>query len=143
MHIFATGNATMDQTIASPAITITLAALKNPAASLNPNNQPTTAPSFSPTAIATGQHAASGYGTVTVVPWSLEAWLNADNASGILQGNAKVVVDNVVETAYTAITSLSGVNMNGVSPLGFVIGVTFSVSGAANSASMYQFSLEA
>lgn len=147
MHVFATGNATMDQTISSPAITISLGALKNPAASFNPNNQPTTAPSFSPTTIASSQHAVSGYGTATIIPWSLEAWINADNASGLLQGSYKVVIDNVTETGSgngtSAITSLSGVSMSSVTPFGLAVGVTFSVSGTANSASLYQFSLEA
>ena len=139
LRVIASGVATLDAA-GSPSATFTLAAAKNLTSKYNPNAQPSAAPAVSLTAIAAPVHAASGL--LGSFPWSFEANLNADSTSGILQGRFTSVIDGVVENDNTATTLVTGVDMSQPTPLGFVFGVTFSVSEAGNSATMYQFSLE-
>lgn len=71
--------------------------------------------------------------------------------SGIVGGVQRAVINNTVETAEAAAAaSLTGINfasgnaaLQQGAPFGLVVGVTFSVSNAANLAKLYQFSIEA
>jgi hypothetical protein len=83
-------------------------------------------------------------GTASNLPFHLHVVLEGDSASGIVQGIADSMLNNVFADD-AAITALSGVNFSGSSagfgPLGFVIGVTFATSAAGNSASLTEFKI--
>ena len=77
-------------------------------------------------------------------PFRIKASLSCDTNSGILQGTQLALYYNVVKSATIALAStLTGINMGADVPFGLVVGVTFSISGANNLASLYQFSLSA
>lgn len=81
-------------------------------------------------------------GTVNNLPWHLHVVLEGDSASGIVQGTAESLLNNVL-AGPAVITALTGVNFSGsaagFAPFGLVIGVTFATSAAANSASLTEF----
>ena len=67
--------------------------------------------------------------------------MNVDGDSGILQGTYSIQIDNGA-AATGAITALTGVDPSQSTPLGFLIGITFSVTGSGNTAKMFQFELD-
>lgn len=112
----------------SPAVTIGLYQSPNPSAA-------------SPTinTLASYQEPASALGIV-YVPWTIHADIEGTTNSGLLQGNYRIQIDNgTVQTGST--TLISGVSFNSNPSMGFVVGVTFSQSGAGNVANMYEFQL--
>jgi len=94
----------------------------------------------------------------SIIPWALTADLEGDGllaqqgqasqpqfgGSGLVQLlSGAIVMDGTNASATPAlVSSLSGVNMNAAIPYGLAVGITFSISGAGNSASMYQFDLQ-
>lgn len=84
--------------------------------------------------------------TAATYPWVIEAELQGDSVSGVLQGTYKVLVNNVFKAEAALDNTITSVNLNpttgGVS-LVFVVGVTFGVSDALNTATLDQFTLEA
>lgn len=119
-----------------------------------PASAPTTATSY--TSLAS--QSAQALTTAATYPWSIEAILQGDSKSGILQGAFRVACDNVV-TAWAALSStLTGVLFNSslqgpgsgdtaqnaasAPPFTLVLGVTFAVSDSLNTANLNQFELE-
>lgn len=77
-------------------------------------------------------------------PFRITASISADTNSGVLQGTGSAVYNNVVVTATAALgTTLTGINMSADVPFGLVVGVTFSLSGANNLATLTQFTVSA
>jgi len=95
------------------------------------------------TLIATTGAVAAGSQFVEQV--SLKAELNGSSASGMVQGIQTALYDGVLRgSSPKAIENLlSNINFAADVPFGLVVGVTFSVSSADNSATIYQFSLSA
>lgn len=138
LTVRATGNATLPGADASsPAFTVGLYAVINPAIVSNAMNLPA---SSSVVTLGTTQHAAAGLG-IQPFPWRLTADISADTLSGILQGTFSTQIDGTY-TASAAISSQSGINMSNTIPFALLIGVTFSQTGTGNTASMYEFVLE-
>lgn len=109
--------------------------------------------SASVTALATLPATAATLTTSAFYPFALEARLQGDSNSGIVQGVANLLLNNVF-TSTAAITSLSGIAFGTAnsasnpaatqgSVFNLVCGVVFGVSNAANLAQLSQFSLEA
>ena len=138
LSVRAVGNAVAPNDGTSPTFTVGLYAVINPSIVSNAMNLPTS-PSVVSLAVPT-PHAAAGLG-ITPFPWNFNAILNADTASGILQGTYSVQIDNAAPVT-GQISSQSGINMGNTIPFALLIGVTFSQSSAQNSATMFQFSLE-
>lgn len=137
LHIMACGNVAPDSSIACPTFRLELVATKNPTAAA-----PTYTSIVDSTADALGE--TSGDATATQ-PWSIEAWIQADAfaGGGVVQGTGLAQVGGDVDVAYTTLSNtLINVDPSAGLPLAFAIRVTFSVSGANNTASMYQFALE-
>jgi hypothetical protein len=141
MKVRAAGNVTPGVDTSSPQITFTLAATKNASQSLNPSQQPSSAPSLTFTNLFAYQHAAAGLGIVTI-PWAFEATVSGDSTSGILQGLYTFVLDGVVVESNVATTLVTGVNFAQPTPLAFALGVTFDQSGSGNTASLYMLDLD-
>jgi len=86
-------------------------------------------------------------------PFAFTATFQGDSNSGILQGAAKLMLNNVLtaEAAVTALTGIAfGTAFNAANPaatqgpaVNLVAGITFGVSNAANLAQLNQFCLEA
>lgn len=76
-------------------------------------------------------------------PWVIQMQLEGDSGSGLLQGRFSSIVNNVnTSTQNIPLSSnLSGLNFAAEPVFGLVVGVTFSVSEAGNSANMYEFQL--
>ena len=81
-------------------------------------------------------------------PWALIADLAGDSGSGLVQQLSGAIVIDGVNTNLTAglVTGLSKINFGALpqgqtAPFGLVVGVTFSISEAGNTATMYQFDL--
>ena len=74
--------------------------------------------------------------------WNLKATMNADTASGLLQGSTTFQIDNGTPTTAAFTTEIGNIIMNAPIPFGLVVGVTFGTSLATNSASLFQFQLE-
>jgi len=109
--------------------------------------------SSSDTAITELPATAATLTTSNYYPWALEVRLQGDSNSGILQGIANLMLDNVF-TSSSAITALTGISFgnslgSGVGsgsstpPVQLAVGINFGVSNAANLAQLAQFSLEA
>lgn len=73
-------------------------------------------------------------------PFSLEAYLICDSVSGKLHGTAKFLINDTV-TAEAAVTAGTGFNMASEPAINLVLGVTFSVANAGNSAILNEFSM--
>ncbi len=132
MVVKAVGNVAIFGDATSPAVTITLGALNGvliQSAKLTDIK----------TLLAVSNSTAGEFSNAGS-PFALVVQMNADSASGILQGNYSLQVDNQAVSTGT-ITALSGVNMDADQPLAFCLGVTFSVAGAPNTANLYQFEL--
>lgn len=85
-----------------------------------------------------------------VYPWALIVDMAGDSASGLVQTLSGAIVIDGVNTSATAglTTGLTKINFapgttlpasGQVAPFGLVVGVTFSVSEAGNTATLYQF----
>lgn len=133
----AVGNAAAPSDGTSPTFTLGLYAVINPTILSNAMNLPSS-PSI--VTLFTSTRAAAGLG-ITPFPWRFEVSMNADNASGILQGAYSTQVDGTVVTS-TTITSQTGINMNAPIPFALLVGVTFSQASSGNTATMNQFILE-
>lgn len=90
------------------------------------------------TTVSTGT-SAQALATGANYPWAFEADIQGDQASGVVQVvNAKLVV-NGTSVSLTN-TSLTGIAYNGTgAAYNLVIGVTFGVSDALNTAALQQF----
>jgi len=86
-------------------------------------------------------------------PWALQLDFAGDTGSGLVQKLSGQLVMDGVSTSVTAglITGLTGINYapgstlpasGQVAPFGLVVGVTFSISEAGNTATMYQCVLQ-
>lgn len=85
-------------------------------------------------------------------PWALNADLSGDTGSGLVQALSGSIVCDGVAGSFSAalVTGLTKINFapgstlpasGQVAPFGLVVGVTFSISEAGNTANMYQFDL--
>ena len=129
----ATGSYTLDPTDASsPTVPIELVGTKNPTAA-----SPTYVILASTTATAT-----SGVGAASE-SFSFQVTLFGDNASGQVNGNQRVILNGslVNSTPKVLTNNLTGVDYSSDVPYALALRITFSVTGAANSSSLYQFEL--
>lgn len=128
------GYVTADSAIACPNVTIALYAQ---------TNQQTDGHNPTYTAIATTGAIAAG--SLSSEPFSISFEGNGDSVSGMLQGLQTDIYAGVLRNTSpkAAENLLSNINFGANVPFGLVVGVTFSVSGANNSASLTQFSLSA
>lgn len=77
-------------------------------------------------------------------PFMFHVDLTADSRTGVLQGRQSVVFSNVIVADNIVITNqINGINMAADVPFGLVLGIAFSVSGAANAAYLTQFAVSA
>jgi hypothetical protein len=75
-------------------------------------------------------------------PWSLRARVSGDSNSGIVGGIQTTLYNGILANSTPKATGvLSGINFGAAIPFGLVVAVTFSVTGANNTGSMYQFAL--
>ena len=133
MTCFVTGSYTLDPTDASsPTVTLELVGTKNPTAA-----SPTYTILASGGAVAT-----SGVGAASE-SFSFQVTLFGDNASGQVNGNQRVIQNGSLanSTPKVLTNNLTGVDFSSDVPYALAFRVTFSVTGAANSASVYQFEL--
>ena len=139
-RVYASGNVTNSGT-PSPTITIDLVA--------------TLLSTVSWVVLASTGVVSQGTGGDGSFPWSIDATLQGDSTSGILQGYYFAMFDGTLEASTPKATNnvLSGVSFgptssvpNNESGLGGVCGlavrVTFGTSAAGNTASMYTFRIE-
>ena len=75
-------------------------------------------------------------------PFALNADVQGDNTSGIVQSLAGNIVIDGTAGSFSTAAILSSVNMLAPVPFAFVVGVTFSVSDSLASANLYQFDLQ-
>lgn len=125
----------------SPAVTVGLYAVLRPSIGFLTN--PLVTPAI--VTLASYQESATGLG-VLPVPWSMLVNLQATTNSGILQGDYTIQIDNgeINGTGSpAAINSQSAITMASVIPFALAVGITWSQSGSGNTASMYQFDLQA
>lgn len=125
-----TGNISIDPTISCPSVTIALYA----------NTGTVTSPSY--TAIATTGSVVAG--NFDNEDFALSVTLFGTTASGVVQGSQQAFFNAALvnSTPKALQANLSGINFGNQIPFGLVVGVTFSVSGANNTANLYQFVLE-
>jgi hypothetical protein len=75
-------------------------------------------------------------------PWTIGVEFSGDSTTGLVQAcNGSICVDGT-STNLTAGISFSGINFSNPIPFGFIVGVTFSVSSAGNSANLYEMLLD-
>lgn len=74
-------------------------------------------------------------------PWMLEAILEGDSTTGKLQGAFSIILNNVVSAWAALSNGLTGLNFATEPVFNLVIGVTFGVANAANTATLTDFSL--
>ena len=75
-------------------------------------------------------------------PWYIDATLQGDTQSGIVQGSFAGMVDGTSIASATLSANLSGVNFSTAEPaFGLIVGVTFSVSEPGNSANLFSFGI--
>lgn len=128
-RIDAVGGVSIAPGISCPTVTIDLRA----------NTGTIASPSYT-TIASTGAVTAGNFDNES---WRISTEVSGDTASGILQGTFVALFNGslVNSTPKALVANLSGLNYATDPVFGLVVGVTFSVTGAANSASMYQFSL--
>ncbi len=133
-RVDAVGYVVTDGAIACPQVTIALYAQTNQ--QIDGHN---------PTYTSIAQFTAAAQGNVLAEPFRVTAHLSGDSVSGILQGSQEAIYNGVFDdTSPTALeNNLSGINFNANVPFGLVVGVTFSVTGANNSANLTQFTVSA
>ena len=133
MTITAVGSYTLDPTDASsPTVLVELVATKNPTAA---------SPTY--TIIATtGSVASSGIG-VASDSFRIQASVFGDNISGLLSGNYTAIMNTALKNSppTTLTNTVSGLSFSSAVPFALALRITFSVTGAANSASLYQFAI--
>lgn len=115
--------------ISCPTVTIDLRA----------NTGTITSPSYT-TIASTGAVTAGNFDNESFL---IKATLAGDTSSGLLQGVFLAMFNGSVvnSTPKALVANLSGLNYATDPVFGLVVGVTFSVTGAANSATLYQFAL--
>lgn len=121
--------------VASPSVTIGLYVVKQPVVVSGSMGLPA---SESFIALASYQHPAV---SSVCMPWLMLVNLQSTTNSGILQGDYTIQIDNESIQTGSISSLLSNVNMDLSIPFALAVGVTFSVSGGLNTASMYQFDL--
>ena len=133
LTVTAVGSYTLDPTDASsPTVLVELVATKNPTAA---------SPTY--TVIATsGSVASSGIG-VASDSFRIVASIFGDNVSGLVSGNYTCIMNGALKSSPPTVltNNLTGVVFSGDTPFALALRITFSVTGAANSASLYQFSI--
>lgn len=143
LHVIANGNVTPDPTIACPTVRFELVATLDWTVA-------------SPTYVSIADSVAEQLGEISgdamaTQPWSFDTWLTVDGTGGVMQGYSFIQVGGELDVVAAVGAGLSntftGVNMingpkPGEAPFALAVRVTFGSSGAANSASMYQFALE-
>jgi hypothetical protein len=136
LEVVASGDFVADEVDGSPTLTVKLFAQTGSLTSPTYTQLASTG-TITPTANAT-------YGN-----WALDVVMSGDTNSGIVGGYYTAWWNNTIVTPTALTNSLSSINFNsgiggagqyGV-PFGLVVGVTFSVSEATNSAHMYQFQI--
>ena len=138
MTINARGSIFTDPSIACPTVTVTLYAVTNyNSLGFLPNN-----PVY--TSIATTGALTTSSLNFNDEPFAIEAIISADTASGVLQGVQTVLYNGVlVQTTAALAHVITGINMGQPVPFGLVVGVTFSISGAANLGTLTEFDIDA
>ena len=136
MSLDITGSYTLDPTDASsPTVLVEVVATTNPTAA---------SPTY--TVIATsGSVASSGIGTASD-SFGFSIQMFGDNVSGLVSGTYNCIMNGAQKNTPPAVltNNLTGINFaptGGGPTFALAVRVTFSVTGAANSASLYQFCL--
>ena len=135
LYVDVCGSYTLDPTDASsPTVLIELVGTKNPTAA---------SPTYTVLA-TTGSVSSSGIG-VASDNFNIGLRMFGDSVSGLVSGVYTAVMNNALKSSPpTIITNpLTGVNFAANEPFALAVRITFSVTGAANSASLYQFDLSA
>jgi hypothetical protein len=132
LKVVATGDASLDETSGSPTLTIALYSATYAAGAWTIGSALATSGTISPAL------------TNTPLPWSFVVDLFGTTASGIVNGSFRSIVDNTLNSSSVVglTNNLSGINFASEPPFGVVMGVTFSVSEAKNTANMYQFEIQ-
>lgn len=144
LHVMASGNVTVDPTIACPTFRVELVATKDYTVA-----SPVYVSIADSTAEAPGE--ISGDATATQ-PWSIDSWLQVDGTGTVMQGYSFIQVGGELDVVPTVGAGLSNTFLTssgmvsgvkpGSAPFALAVRVTFGTSAAGNSASMYQFALE-
>jgi hypothetical protein len=137
--INARGTVYTDPTIACPTVTVAVYAVTGwGTLGQLPNN-----PVY--TAIASTGGLTGGSLALNDEPFSIEAVVDCTTASGLLEGIQTVIYNNVLvnSTPKVLSASVTGINMGAVIPFSLVVGVTFSISGANNLATLTEFDIDA
>lgn len=126
------GYVTTGAGIACPNVTVALYAQTN-----------TQTDGHNPTYTAIATTGAIAAGSLVNEPFNIKFEGEGDSVSGMLQGLQTVLYAGVLRnsTPKAAENLLNNINFNADVPFGLVVGVTFSVSAADNSASLTQFGL--
>lgn len=136
--INARGTVFTDPSIACPTVTVALYAVTGwgPLGQL-PNN-----PVY--TVIATTGGITGAALALNDEPFSIEAVVDVTTASGLLEGWQSVMYNGVVISGNPkALTNnVTGINMGLTVPFSLAVGVTFSVSGANNLATLTEFDID-
>ena len=135
LYVDVCGSYTLDPTdSSSPTVLIELVGTKNPTAA---------SPTYTVLA-TTGSVSSSGIG-VASDNFNIGLRMFGDSVSGLVSGVYTAVMNNALKSSPpTIITNpLTGVNFAANEPFALAVRITFSVTGAANSASLYQFDLSA
>ena len=133
LTVLATGSYTLDATDASsPTILLELVGTKNPTAA-------------SPTYVilaTTSATATSGVGAASE-SFGMTVTLFGDNASGFVNGNQRIIMNGSLNNSTPKVltNNMTGVDYSSDVPYALALRITFSVTGAANSSSLYQFEL--
>lgn len=131
--VSAIGSVYTDPSIACPTVTIELKVVTG--------NVGGPGPSY--TTIATTGAVGTSSLAYQDEPFRINASLSVDKDSGVLQGVYTALYNDVLKSSTPAITTaVLGLDPSLDKPFGFVIGVTFNTSGAANLAKLYQFNIE-
>jgi len=108
----------------------------------------TTAGTYTLTALATTASATLEAGTAQ--SFAIKTTLYGDSTSGIVGGNYSPYLQGVLGTSATTTNVLSSINFNtgnallpGSAPFGLGVEITFGTGTAANSATLYQFNINA
>jgi hypothetical protein len=133
MTVNVVGSYTLDATDASsPTVTVELVATTNPTAA---------SPTYT-VICTTGAVSTTGIG-VASDSFKISASIFGDNVSGLVSGNYTAIMNGALKnTPPTILTNnLTSIVFSNAVPFALAVRVTFSVTGAKNSSSLYQFSL--
>jgi hypothetical protein len=140
MAVNVRGSVYTDPTIACPTVTVAVYAVTNyNSLGIIPGSNPVY------TAIASTGGLTTSSLNYNDEPFAFTLNISADTASGVLQGIQAVLYNNVLVASSPKVlgSTLTGINMGYPIPFGLVIGVTFSVSGANNLATLTEFNIDA